>query len=134
MKIFCSYAFTGEDLDVVTNRMKLVVDSLNSQGHEVYCNLFDQVVDEIQKKDDIKGIFRRAFDVIEQHEAVVSIITSSNKSIGQIMEIGVALSQNKPVYLLEHSTAKGSTYLPRLVTKSYEWTTETDLLNALKEI
>lgn len=134
MKIFCAYAFTGEDLDALTNRMKLVVDTLNACGHEAYCNRFDPVVDEIQKKDDIRGIFRRAFDVIEQQEATVAIVTSPNKSVGQIMEFGVALSQGKPVYLLEHSSAKGSTYLSRLATKSYEWTTEEDLIRALKEL
>lgn len=134
MKIFCAYAFTGEDLDIVTNRMKLVVETLNAQGHEAYCNRFDPIVDEIQKKDDIQAIFRRAFDVIEKHDAVAAIITSPNKSVGQIMEIGVALSQAKPVFLFEHSTAKGSTYLPRLSTKSYQWSTEDELLNALKEI
>ena len=134
MKIFCAYAFTGEDLDIVTNRMRSVVNTLNAQGHEAYCNRFDPIVDEIQKKDDIRAIFRRAFDVIEKHEAVVAIITSPNKSVGQIMEIGVALSQGKPVYLFEHSTAKGSTYLPRLTTKNYEWSTEDELLNALKEV
>lgn len=134
MKIFCAYAFTGEDLDTLTNRMKLVVDTLNSSGHEAYCNRFDPVVDEIQKIDDIQAIFRRAFDVIEQQEAIVAIVTSPNKSVGQIMEFGVALSQGKPVYLFEHSSAIGSTYLSRLATKSYEWTTEEDLLRVLKEV
>ena len=134
MKIFCAYAFTGEDLEVVTARMKLVVDTLNTQGHEAYCNRFDPIVDEIQERGDVKAIFSRAFDVIKQHEAVAAIITSPNKSVGQIMEIGAALSQGKPVYLFEHSSAKGSTYLPRLATKSYEWTTESELINALKQI
>lgn len=134
MKLFCSYAYTGENLATITNRMKLVVDTLNAQGHEVYCNRFDPVVDELQKNDDIQAIFQRAFDVIDINEALVVIVTSPNKSVGQIMEIGVALSQGKPVFLFEHSTAKGSTYLPRLVTQSYEWSNEDELLNALKEI
>lgn len=134
MKIFCAYALTGEDLEMVTNRMKSVVDTLNALGHEAYCNRFDSVVDEIQKRDDIQAIFARAFEVIEQNEAIVAIITSPNKSVGQIMEFGVALSQGKPVYLFEHSSAKGTTYLPRLATKYFEWTTEEDLLRSLKEV
>lgn len=134
MKIFCAYAFTGEDLGVLTNRMRLVVDALNSKGHDAYCNRFDPIVDEIQKKNDTKAIFHRAFDVIEENDAVVAIITSPKKSVGQIMEIGVALSQNKPVYLFEHSSAKGSTYLSRLSTKYYEWSTEEELFTVLKEV
>ena len=134
MKIFCAYAFTGEDLDVVTNRMRRVIDTLNSSGHEAYCNRFDPIVDEIQKTDDVKAIFNRAFEVLDQHDALVAIITSPNKSVGQIMEIGVALSQGKPVYLFEHESAKGSTYLPRLVTETYEWSTETELIEEMKKL
>lgn len=134
MKIFCAYAFTGEDLDVVANRMKIVVDTLNSQGHQAYCSRFDPIVDEIQKRDDINAIFQRAFEVLSEHEAVVAIITSPNKSTGQIMEIGVALSQNKPVYIFEHSSAKGTNYLSRLATKSFEWSSEDELVAAIKQV
>lgn len=134
MKIFCAYAFTGEDLDVVTNRMRLVVDTLSTQGHEAYCNRFDPIVTEIQNRDDIGAIFKRAFDVLEQHEVVVAIITSPQRSVGQLMEIGVALSQGKPLYLFEHTSASDSTYLPRLATKHYQWTTEADLIRALKTV
>jgi len=112
----------------------MVVDTLNANGHDAYCNRFDPVVEEIQKTDDINAIFKRAFEVLEQNEALVVIVSSPNKSVGQIMEIGVAMSQNKPIYLFEHTSAKGSTYLPRLATKSYEWGTEKDLEEALKNI
>ena len=40
-KIFCSYAFTGEDKLKVEARMRRVVDLLERCGCEVYCNLFD---------------------------------------------------------------------------------------------
>lgn len=134
MKIFCAYAFTGEDLDVITKRMRLVVGTLNKQGHEAYCNRFDPIVDEIQERDDIKAIFTRAFEVLNENEAVVAIVASPNKSVGQIMEIGVALSQGKPVYLFEHTQAAGATYLPKIVTQTYSWTTEENLRDALKNI
>ena len=134
MKIFCAYAFTGEDIDVLTNRMKMVVDTLGANGHEAYCNRFDPIVDEIQKADDIQAIFRRAFEVLEQNEALVAIVASPNKSIGQIMEIGVAMSQGKPIYLFEHTSAQGSTYLARLATQSFSWETDEDLSIMLQKI
>lgn len=112
----------------------MVVDTLDSNGHEAYCNRFDPVVEEIQKTDDINAIFKRAFEVLEQNEALVAIVSSPNKSVGQIMEIGVAMSQGKPVYLFEHVTAKGSTYLPKLSTKNFVWKTEEDLEKVLKKI
>ena len=135
MNIFCAYAFTGEDLSAVTERMKLVVDTLNGSGHDTYCNLFDPVVDDIKMRgNDIKEIFARAFEVISTKEAVVAIVTSPNKSVGQIMEIGVAMSQGKPVFVLEHSSAVGSTYLPKLATASYEWSDLASLEEALTRI
>ncbi len=134
MKIFCAYAATGEDLPLVTARMRRVVDALNEQGHEAYCNRFDPIVDELQAKDDIEGIFKRAFEVMGQKEAVVAIVTSPSRSIGQIMELGVALSRNLPFYLFEHSSAVGTTYLPRLAVKSFAWDSEEELVERLKQI
>lgn len=134
MKIFCAYAFTGEDIDTMTNRMRLVVDTLNANGHDAYCNRFDPIVDNLQAKDDTKGIFQEAFKKIEQSEATAAIIASSNRSVGQIMEIGIALSQKKPVYLFEHESAESLSYLPRLVDKHFSWSTEEDLKAALLKI
>lgn len=134
MKLFCAYAFTGEDLETVTKRMRLVVDTLNQSGHEAYCNRFDSAIDELQANGDTKGIFQEAFKNIESSEALVAVVTSPNKSIGQIMEIGIALSQGKPVFLFEHISAAGSSYLPKLVDKNFEWETEDDLKQALKKV
>jgi nucleoside 2-deoxyribosyltransferase len=134
MKLFCAYAFTGEDPETVTQRMRTVVETLNANGHDAYCNRFDEVVDSLQKQDDVKGIFREAFKNIEKSEALVAIITSPSRSIGQIMEIGIAMSQGKAVYLFEHSSAVGSSYLPRLVDKHFTWTTIDDLQDVLKQL
>ena len=134
MKLFCAYAFTGEDVDILVKRMRLVVDTLNDNGHVAYCNRFDSAVAKLQSQDDIKGIFREAFKNIEKSEALVAIITSPSRSIGQIMEIGIAMSQNKPVYLFEHKSAEGSSYLPRLVDKHYQWESEDDLVRALAQL
>jgi nucleoside 2-deoxyribosyltransferase len=134
MKIFCSYAFTGEDLSIVDTRMRLVVDSLNSNGHEAYCNKFDPAIDALYDNDDIKGIFADAFRRIEASDAMVVIITSANRSVGQIMEIGLALSQHKPIYLFEHISAKDSTYLPRLADNYQTWSDDASLRSALEAI
>ncbi len=131
MKLFCAYAFTGEDLEIVTQRMKIVVDTLSSNGHDAYCNRFDAVIDKLQEQNDVKGIFKEAFNNIEKSEALVAIVSSPNKSIGQIMEIGVALSQEKPVFLFEHESASGSSYLPQLVTRHFTWENLEDLKHKL---
>jgi nucleoside 2-deoxyribosyltransferase len=134
MKLFCSYAFTGEDLDAITERMRLVVVTLSAEGHDVYCNRFDAAIGRLQAQDDIKGIFQEAFKRLEQSEGLVAIIASPNRSIGQIMEIGIAMSQKKPVYLFEHGSAEGSSYLPRLADKYFKWQTEQDLQASLQKL
>lgn len=134
MKLFCAYAFTGEDIEVLTDRLRRVAETLDNSGHQAYFNRFNPIVVELQEKDDIKAIFKEAFKNIEKSEALVAIISSPSRSIGQIMEIGIAMSQGKPVYLFEHKSAAGSSYLPRLADKHFEWETLDDLLESLKLI
>lgn len=134
MNIFCSYAFTGEDVETVTERMRLVVDMLNANGHSAYCNLFDPVITNLQNKDDIKGILEDDFTHVQDSDCMVAIVTSPSRSVGQLMEMGLALSQKKPMYLFEHTSAKDSTYLPRLVDKHFAWDNLDDLKAALQNI
>lgn len=134
MKLFCAYAFTGEDIGQLTARMQMVVDILNDNGHEAYCNRFDTAVEKLQLANDVKGIFKEAFKNISSSDALVAIVASPNRSVGQIMEIGVALSQHKPVYLFEHTSAAESSYLPKLVDKHFVWESVIDLQSALQQI
>jgi len=135
MKLFCSYAFTGENLQSVTDRMRLVVDQLNEAGHDAYCPLFDAHKDEMQANNDIKGIFSYAFRRIHENEGVVAIITSDRRSEGQLMEIGAALSQNKPVYLFVHDSAKDApSHLRVLATQAFTWADDRELKRALSTL
>lgn len=134
MKIFCAYAFTGENLNTVTARMRLVVDTLNNSGHAAYCNLDDKIVDAIKEKDDLRAIFDRAFEVLNDKEVLVAIVTSPNKSAGQLMEIGAAYSRGLPIFLFEHESAIGSTYLPRIATKTWNWSSLEELESKLREL
>jgi len=134
MKLFCAYAFTGEDISVVTERMRLVVDTLTAQGHDVYCNRFDTSIEALQKREDYKGIFRVAFTHLAESEAVVAIVSSANRSVGQIMEIGAALNLQKPLFVFEHSSAADSSYIPRLANRHYSWGTLAELASQLQKI
>jgi hypothetical protein len=134
MNIFCSYAFTGEDTATINKRMRLVVDTLNAHGHNAYCNLFDPVITRLYENDDTKGILEDAFQRVLESDCMVAIITSPNRSVGQLMEIGLALGQKKPVHLFEHTSAKGSTYLHRLVNTHLTWEDDNDLEKALQTI
>lgn len=114
--------------------MRLVVDALTASGHQAYCDRFDEVVNRLQAQDNLKEALLAAIKNIEKSEALVAIITSPSRSIGQIMEIGIAVSQRKPIYLFEHTSAKGSSYLPRLVDKYFTWETLDDLQRSLRQL
>jgi len=134
MKLFCSYAYTGEDETVVRERLRLVVDTLTANGHEVYCNLFDTHTKPLIDRNDVKAVLLDAFGHLATCDEVVVIVTSPRRSIGQSMEIGVALNDRKPIHLFEHESAKNTTYLEKIADSCSEWTTEDDLVNKLQSV
>lgn len=135
MKLFCSNAFTGEDVDTVNSRMQMVVDSLNAAGHQAYCPVFDPHKQKLQEHQDTKAIFEYAFSNLSKCDGMVAIIASSRKSEGQLMEIGAVLSEGKPLYLLiKEDAAKEPTHLIKLATKTYVWKSEEDLKDQLAKL
>jgi nucleoside 2-deoxyribosyltransferase len=134
MNVFCSYAYTGEDVEMVTKRMQLVVETLKKAGHEVYCPLFDERVASLQEAGDVKAIFVHAFEGIRRQDVLVVINSSDRRSEGQLMEIGAALSAGKAVYLMQHTTSVGLSYLPKLVTETHVWSSESELSEQLRNL
>lgn len=135
MKLFCSYAFTGEDVSAVTRRMQLAVDALTAAGYDVYCPLFDPYKNELQQKNDTKAIFEYAFQNIGKCDGIVAIVTSDRRSEGQLLEIGAMLVADKPLFLLLHASAAAApSHLPKLATKSFTWTSEDELVACLSEL
>lgn len=128
MKIFCSYPFTDQDETIVTARMRSVVDALNAQGAEVYCDRFDASLNQAQADLDIPAIFYKAFEELDSSDALVAVMPSGHRSVGQCMEIGAAYDRQIPIYLFEHESARGTTYLPKLARKTIAWKTEEDLV------
>ena len=135
MRLFCSFAFTGENIEELESRMKAVVGTLNESGHDAYCPLFDQHKIAMQKAGDIAGIFAYAFENIKKCEGMVAIVTSNRKSEGQLMEIGVSLAEGKPLYLFIHEAVRDlPSHLPKLATQTYSWNSAPDLLTALQKV
>ncbi len=131
MKLFCSFAFTGEDPQELDGRMRLVVETLNKNGHDAYCNLYDDYRKSLAGP---KAVIDYAVEKLKTCEAVVAIVSSERRSEGLLIEVGVALALNKPVYVFQHRSAAGKSYLPDLAVKSYAWSNTEDLTQALKEI
>lgn len=114
--------------------MQLVVDALESGGHEVYCPLFDARKIALQRKGDTKAIFDYAFEKLAKQEALVAIVASERKSEGQLMEIGAALSHNQPVYVFQHTSGASTSHLPKLAAETWVWRNNEELKDLLSKI
>ena len=127
-KIFCSYAFTGEDKLKVEARMRRVVDLLEGCGHEVYCNLFDGAT---ESYDSPRQFLRRAIDQMNECDKILAIQTSPRRSEGMLIEIGVAIARDKSILLAQHQSATGKSYLPDLAKQTQTWQNESELDTAI---
>ena len=127
-KIFCSYAFTGEDKLKVEARMRRVVDLLKGCGHEVYCNLFDSATESYGSP---RQFLRRAIDQMNECDKILVIQTSPRRSEGMLIEIGVAMARDKSILLAQHQSAAGKSYLPDLARRTQTWHSESELDTAI---
>lgn len=127
-KIFCSYAFTGEDKLKVEARMRRVVDLLEGYGHEVYCNLFDGATESYGSP---RQFLRRAIDQMNECDKILAIQTSPRRSEGMLIEIGVAIARDKSILLAQHQSATGRSYLPDLAKQTQTWQNESELDTAI---
>ncbi len=123
-KIFCSYAFTGEDKLKVEARMRRVVDLLEGCGHEVYCNLFDGATESYGSP---RQFLRRAIDQMNECDKILVIQTSPRRSEGMLIEIGVAMARDKSILLAQHQSAASKSYLPDLARRTQTWHSESEL-------
>lgn len=134
MKLFCSVAMTGENTTDVIQRTQQVATVLQEVGYEVYAQPLDSSLDGVAPGD-VKTFLRYAFEKLNECDGLVVIVTSPQKSEGQLMEVGVALAESKPIYLFLHVSAQHvSSHLPKVATKTFLWRTEEELSQALRQL
>ena len=135
MKLYCSYAFTGEDEEVLNHRMRVIVSELEKCDHEPYCPLFDDSLVQFEKTKDYKSIFESDMKKLAECDGTLALIASNRRSQGQLMEIGATLFQKKPLYLLVHESVDSEHfYLPELATQTLLWNTIDDLKDSVTQI
>lgn len=130
-KVFCSYAFTGEDKATVTKRMHLITSTFKSIGVDAYCNLFDTQRESLNSA---KDFIDSALKELETADIVFVVMTSERRSEGMLIEIGAAYAAGKPIVLAQHESAKHKTYLDQLAKKTVLWQTDADLKHIIKEL
>lgn len=130
-KIFCSFAYTGEDQKVVEARMKRLVATLEEDGHDVYCQLFDEDTAEFTEP---KQFLERTLAVLADYDTVLVIMTSPRRSEGQLIEIGAALVLHKRLVVAQHESSVGVTYVPTLAEASATWKDDDELNDVARRL
>lgn len=130
-RVFCSYAYTGEDAERVERCMKGVVEAFSSAGINAYCNLYDP---EVANFTVAKQYIDRALNVINSMDILFVVMTSERRSEGMLIEVGAAYNAGKPLILARHISANGKTYLDTLATQTFEWKTEADLIAGIRSL
>jgi len=131
MKVFCSYAYTGEDERAVRERMDRVVAALKENGHDVYCNLFDDGTIGFVNPEQF---MHRALAILPSYDVVLVIQASARRSEGLLMEVGAALALHKQIILAQHESSVGQTYLPALANRTETWRNSEELCDIARNL
>lgn len=130
-KVFCSFAFTGEDETAVSNRMRGIVDGFANLGILAYCNLDDPRIKDFT--DPAEYIYH-ARDVMRGLDALFVVKSSTRRSEGQLIEHGIALEREMPVFVALHESAVDQTYVHKLADDSFVWNDEASLVAGIATV
>lgn len=130
MKVFVSYAITGEHVEQVADRLAQVRDTVTACGHEVYCFHFDPA-----RREDMTEAecIHHALGKLPKNDALLVLGASERRSEGMLMEVGSALTHGKRLVYAQHDSAVGKTYLPSLADYTFVWRSEQELLSRIRE-
>jgi hypothetical protein len=130
-KYFVAYRFSGEDPQVLEERMRLVVDALIVAGIDAYCNIFDQHEYEANNVSP-KEIMAKAFAKIDESDGLFALVASNDRSEGQLIEVGYATARQKHIIVAAQADVK--TYVDAMADVSLRWNDLTDLKQQLERI
>ena len=133
MKVFVSYAFTGEDITVLRQRLNAVRAELEQMGLSYYINTFAAGWQEMMDRNATGGEFLHfALKDMKTSDVVFVIQASERRSEGMLMEIGAAVAMGKKIILAQHQSSVGKSYLPTVADTTFVWQTEQELLDKIQ--
>lgn len=132
MKLYVGYRYTGADKELLKTFLTKVSDILTDQDHSTFMYFRDGGNWESKDgKMPLKEVISKSFDVIRNSDAALFLVQSNDFSEGMLLDIGCAITNNKPIYLVK----KRGCSLPKtetFSTKIIEYIDEEDLLSKLK--
>lgn len=134
MKVFVSYAFTGEDFDSLRKRLSDIRTLFEEMGLDYYINTFAPEWRGMMDRGATGGEFLDfALESMKISDIVLVLNSSERRSEGTLMEIGAAVAMGKKIILAQHQSSVGKTYTPTVADESFVWQTEEDLLQKIKD-
>lgn len=134
MRIFCSYAFTGEDQVVLQKRLSSLRSVFERCSVGYYINCFAPEWQSMMDCNVTGGEFLQlALKELKKCDKVLVIMASPRRSEGMLMEVGAAACLKKPIILAQHQSAVGQTYLTTVAEHTLTWNTDDELINKVKE-
>ncbi len=129
MKVFVSYAFTGEDFDVLRARLVGLRDIFDKLGLDYYINTFAPEWQSMMANGATSGEFLHfALKDMKTSDIVFVLNSSERRSEGTLMEVGAAVAMGKKIVMAQHVSSVGKTYLDTVANDVFEWSTEQELL------
>ena len=135
MKVFVSYAFTGEDEAVLIARLRRVKNVFDALHIDSYINMFSPGYSDLVERNATGGEYMRsALPNLQTSDVVLVLNTSPRRSEGMLMEVGAALAWGKKIILAQHASSVGETYLPTLADEAFVWQSDEELLQKAEQL
>jgi len=132
MKVFIAYRYTGEDPTVLRKTMEDICNTITAAGHSNSCSINNEALFR-EKQFTVKQIMEHALRELDQCDALLAFVNSSDKSEGLLIEVGYALAQGKPVILAKRKDAHAHS-LAGVATQVIEFENLEDLLKQLNDL
>lgn len=134
MKIFASYAFTGEDETILRARLNSLRAVFEELGLNYYIDCFAPGWKEMASRNATGGEFLRfALNDMKTSDVVFVIQSSERRSEGMLMEVGAAVAMGKKIIVAQHVSSNGKTYLPTVADATFTWSSEGELMRSVRE-
>lgn len=134
MKVFVSYAFTGEDHAVLQERLSGLRDVFNELGLDFYINIFAADWQAMMDRNATSAEFLKdALRDMKTSDVALIIQSSERRSEGMLIEIGAAFAMGKKIVLAQHVSCVGKTYLPTIANHTFLWNDNAELLELSKD-
>lgn len=129
-RYFIAYRHTGENMMELEQRLGKIQIALATHKIKSYATLSEE--EEFVKDEYSAGqIMERAFQKIAAMDGLFVLINGSEKSEGQLMEVGYAIALKKPVVVAYQKNVK--TYVHELANFSIAYTDLDDLVRKIQE-